>query len=74
MKYSMEIVHKIWNDSLGECIEVGPDGDGLGIEIISKGPDGKPFTHTTIYSEEQLVLLISALQAYVGKLEGTPSK
>lgn len=42
MKYSVEIVHKIWNDDGGEHVSVGPDRDGLGmVEIIDVASGGE---------------------------------
>jgi hypothetical protein len=30
MAYSVELSRRIYDDACGACIEVGPDGDGLG--------------------------------------------
>lgn len=41
MKYELETMREIWNDS-GECYEVGPDRDKLNcIEIRFKNKEGK---------------------------------
>jgi hypothetical protein len=33
MKVSTDMVLQVWNDDEGVCLEIGPDADGLGLEI-----------------------------------------
>ncbi len=41
MGYSMETMREIWDDKYGDCVEVGPDRDALGmVEIRYKTDDG----------------------------------
>ena len=41
-KFSTEIVHRVYNDTTGEYIEVGPDADGINhIEIRFVDVNGK---------------------------------
>jgi hypothetical protein len=41
MRYSMETMREIWDDKHGDCVEVGPDRDGLDmVEIRCKTDDG----------------------------------
>lgn len=41
MGYSMETMREIWDDKHGDCVEVGPDRDALGmVEVRYKTDDG----------------------------------
>lgn len=33
MAYSTDAIYRIWDDDQGACIEVGPDADGIALEI-----------------------------------------
>ncbi len=40
-EYNMEVLREVWNNKSGECIEIGPDRDALGmIEVRYKDPSG----------------------------------
>ncbi len=42
MVYNVEVTREIWDDEHGNCVEVGPDRDGLGmVEIRYRCDDGK---------------------------------
>lgn len=60
--YTLEHRYLIWNDDHGERIEVGEDGDALGlVEIRCVGDDGIIITRITM-GPEAVPLLIEALQ------------
>lgn len=51
-KYSLERLYEIWDDTTGECIQIGPDRDGLGlIELRLKDDTGKVATSVTMTVE-----------------------
>lgn len=59
--YTLEHLYEIWNDSTSECIEIGPDRDGLDlIEIRAKDDTGKLFSSITM-TKEQAVLVTQAI-------------
>jgi len=60
--YTLERVWQIWNDQEGECIEIGPDRDGLDlIEVRYRDSEGK-IGQAVTFNNEQFVLLIDVLQ------------
>jgi hypothetical protein len=68
MKYSLEISAKIYNDDTGECIEVRPDSDGLGMfEIRHLLDDKKVSANGILITKEQLPLLEEAIRIVVEK-------
>ncbi len=61
MKYSLDIIYRIYNES-GDAIEVGPDSDGLGLtEIRTMTDDGEVGARICVH-EDALDLLIDVLQ------------
>lgn len=69
-KLSVERVSKVWDDSTGERIEVGPDSDGLNlVELMyvdSQGKEGARITMTTVQARlvsEQLLVVADEVQA-----------
>ena len=41
MGYSVETMREVWNDKHGDCVEVGPDRDALGmVEVRYRLDDG----------------------------------
>lgn len=41
LRYSMETMREVWDDKHGDCVEVGPDRDALGmVEVRCKTDDG----------------------------------
>lgn len=41
MGYSMETMREVWDDRHGDCVEIGPDRDGLNmVEVRCKTDDG----------------------------------
>lgn len=64
MSYSLEKVNQIWDNELGDRIEVGPDRDGLDlIEIRYVNPDGEVQQGITLRGE-QVNMVIEALKDY----------
>lgn len=62
MTYSMETMYEIWNDKSGDCIEIGPDRDGLGLIEIR---DKQSKNVSLVLEVEQAELVILALQKAV---------
>lgn len=61
MKYSLDIVYKIYNDH-GDTIEIGPDPDGLGLtEIRTLTDDGEVGARLCLH-KDALDLVIDVLQ------------
>jgi len=68
-RHSLEIVYQIWSDQDGERIEVGPDGDSLGLtEIRHVGSDGKRTT-TITFNRSQLEILQQVIGRRLGEIE-----
>lgn len=65
MKYELEQVYEIW-DERGDCLEVGPDRDGLGLIEIRQRIGGKIRNRFSL-EKEQAKLLIKALNRAVGE-------
>jgi hypothetical protein len=67
VSFSQEVVRRIYDDSEGVFIEVGPDGDGLGgIEIRTTNAESKEFygdIRCSIHSKEQAILIGKAILA-----------
>ncbi len=64
-KYSLEKMFEIWNDTTGECLQIGPDRDGLDlIEIRMKDDTGKTNDRITM-TKEQARLLADAIQQFI---------
>ena len=42
-KYSTEILRRVYDDTEGVCIQIGPDADGLGIEISTPTKESAEF-------------------------------
>jgi len=59
--YTLEMMFEIWDDDNGECIEIGPDRDGLDCIEIRVKNDGK-LGDRIILSYEQAALLVEAIQ------------
>lgn len=59
--YSLENLARIWNDNTGECIEVGPDNDGLDLLEIRAYTDKKKLTGSITLTSEQAKLVAEAL-------------
>ncbi len=68
MKYTMDRVFKIWSDTSGECISVGPDRDGLDLVEISSAINGG-VEQTVILNHEQAKLVIEALQSTLNRVK-----
>lgn len=67
MKTSVVHVMQIWNDDVGERIEVGEDGDGIGmVELRFVSDDGKIGARFTI-PDEMLEAVAGALLVEAGK-------
>lgn len=59
--YSLEQMFEVWTDKSGECVEIGPDRDGLElIEIRYKDETGK-ITSRLCFTKEQAKLVCTAL-------------
>lgn len=67
VSFSQEVVRRIYDDSKGVFIEIGPDGDGLGgIEIRTTNTESKEFygdIRCAIHSKEQAILIGTAILA-----------
>lgn len=51
-KYSTDVVIRVWDDSSGCRVEIGPDGDGLElVEIRYYEKDREPLARITIMPE-----------------------
>ncbi len=62
--YTLETLHRIYNDKTGEYLQIGPDGDGVDmVDIRSIDPQGKEFSRVTI-PLEMARLVGSALLSY----------
>ena len=61
--YTLEKMFEIWDDKTGECLEVGPDRDSLGLlELREKGEGtGKILARITL-DRERARLLVEALK------------
>lgn len=60
MKYELEKVYEVW-DERGECLEIGPDRDGLNlIEIRARDADNE-ITNRMVLEQDQAKLIIAAL-------------
>jgi hypothetical protein len=65
--YSLEKAMKIYNDDLGDCIEVTEDKDGLGlVEICYRDEQGK------IGEPEMVPLIIKALTEVAESIGAKP--
>ena len=52
MSFSLETTRVVWCDKHGECTEVGPDRDGVGLlELRQKSSDGKIIGSVTLQTE-----------------------
>lgn len=61
MPHSLEKMYQIWDDRQGDCVEVGPDRDGLDLlEIRYRSERGKIGDRITL-NFEQAKMLIQAL-------------
>jgi len=68
-KFSLEQMFQIWDDGTGECIEVGPDRDGLGlIEIRYRLANGQ-IGNRIVMPKEQARLVVRALTYLSGSPE-----
>lgn len=65
MKFEMEQVYEIW-DERGDCLEIGPDRDALGLIEIRQRYSGE-ITNRISLEKEQAKLLISALARTIGE-------
>jgi hypothetical protein len=73
MAASLEMMFEIWDDEHGSRLEVGEDRDSLGLtEIRSKGPDDKIDARMT-FTDEQVPLVIEALQRFMEWKKSRPS-
>lgn len=67
MSFTQEVVRRIYDDSEGVFIEIGPDSDGLGgIEIRTVNQESKVFygdIRCAIHSKEQAILIGKAILA-----------
>lgn len=64
--HTVDRVIRIWDDTEGESITVGPDGDALGlVELRALNRDGKVIREIT-FSREEGLLVIQALAEYCG--------
>lgn len=68
MSYSYEVKYEIWNDKTGECIEIGPDRDGLELIEIRLRLDNK-ITTRMVFTSEEAILITKALTNCVADLE-----
>ena len=64
--FSTEVVHKIFNDSTGEYIEVGPDADTGDLLEIRQVEGGTTYARI-VGQPEQLRLVALAILELVGK-------
>jgi hypothetical protein len=66
-KFSMENMVEIWDDKHGECLEVGPDRDGLDLlEIRQMDSNGKVHNRITLV-KEQALLLVEAISEVISR-------
>lgn len=63
-KYSLEKLFQIYNNNSGDCIEVGPDGDGLDLIEIRIRDDGK-VRQSISFTFEQAPLILKAITELV---------
>jgi len=62
MTHGLETHQRIYNDVTGDYINIGPDADGLDMIEIAHVEDGKMSSNRVVVTDEQLPLLIQALQ------------
>ena len=63
MGYSMETMREIWDDKHGDCVEVGPDRDALGmVEIRYKTDDGAIGSRVSFQAERARLVAQAVLQ------------
>jgi len=59
--YTLENVDRIWDDDTGECIEVGPDNDGLDLLEIRSYTKDKKLCGSITFTLDQAKLVATAL-------------
>ncbi len=74
-KYSTEVVWRIYNNTEGAYIEIGPDSDGLGVIELRNGSTKASAEYfgefrVSIGSKELCREVIKALQAAISQIEG----
>lgn len=60
-KYTLDVVHQIWNDNTGERLEIGPDRDGLDLIEIRSYDDMSKVTQMITLTRGQLEQLHAAI-------------
>lgn len=68
-KFTLERMFEVWDDSTGECIEVGPDRDGLDLIEIRVRTKSHGVSDRLTMDKAQAVLVAKALL----ELTGDPS-
>lgn len=64
-KYTLEKMFEVWNDQHGDCIEIGPDRDGLDlVELRQKNHDGQ-ISNRIAFSKEEIPLIVEALEELI---------
>ena len=66
----MKTVREIWNDECGDCLEVGPDRDGLdNVEIRYKNGKGE-IKERFVFPPEMAILVANAILSCANELKG----
>lgn len=60
-KYTLEKMFEVWNDRSGECIQIGPDRDGLDLLEIRQRDSENNITGRITFNREQGNLILAAL-------------
>ena len=61
--FSVDRVIRVWDDSSGECLWVGEDGDALGlVEIRRVSPEGKILSRTVLPREHAFALAYALIE------------
>jgi len=69
MKYSTEIVRKIYDDKTGDMLEIGPDADGLDMVAIFYGYEGQKKEQRISMPPDQARLVAAAIVQCADELE-----
>ena len=65
--FEMEVVYQVWNNRHGERIEVGLDGDGIGLIEIRYRDDTGKIRQSITMELECAKLVKSAIEEIIGR-------
>jgi hypothetical protein len=71
MKFSLETMREVWDDAAGgDCVEIGPDRDALGLVELRCKHDDKIIERMAFAPAQALLIIAQAITACACELTG----